>query len=82
MSKILVTGGAGFIGSHLVDALIIAGHSVVIVDNLSTGKRENINEKATFYHVNIAENELKLYDIFKEEQIEFVYHMAAIAKIP
>ena len=47
--KVLVTGGAGFIGSNLVDKLIDRGHLVVVIDNLSAGKRENINENAKFY---------------------------------
>ena len=47
--KILVTGGAGFIASNLVDNLISQGHDVVIIDNLVTGKKENINPKATFF---------------------------------
>jgi len=51
MGKILVTGGAGFIGSHLVDRLIEKGHQVVVVDNLSTGKKENLNHKAKFYKI-------------------------------
>jgi UDP-glucose 4-epimerase len=80
--KILVTGGAGFIGSHLVDALIEADHSVVVVDNLSTGKRENLNYKAKFFQVDIANNDLRLDEVFREEGIEFVYHLAAAAKIP
>ena len=50
MSKCLVVGGAGFIGSNLVDKLIEDGHEVVIIDNLSTGKKENINEKAIFFN--------------------------------
>ena len=48
MKKIIVTGGAGFIGSNLVDRLIKDGNEVIIIDNLSTGKEENINSKAKF----------------------------------
>jgi len=73
--KILVTGGAGFIGSHFVDRLIEDGHQVVIVDNLSTGKKENINLKAKFYQIDISDAEL--LDIFKEEELEVVFHLAA-----
>jgi len=75
MSKILITGGAGFIGSHLADKLIEQGHQVVIVDNLSTGKKENINSKAKFYQIDISDAEL--LDIFKEEELEVVFHLAA-----
>ena len=49
VKRVLVAGGAGFIGSHLVDELIKRGHEVTIVDNLSTGKKENLNPKAKFY---------------------------------
>jgi len=80
--NVLVTGGAGFIGSHLVDALIDKGHNVYVVDNLSTGKKENINPKAHFKHCNILDNDLMVWDIFKHEEIEFVYHLGAAAKIP
>ena len=73
--KVLVTGGAGFIGSHLVDALIQQGHRVVIVDNLSTGLFENINPAATFYQVDICGPELE--KIFEEERPELVNHQAA-----
>ena len=52
--KILVTGGAGFIGSHIVDALIQEGYAVVIIDNLSTGEKENLNPKAKFYNINMS----------------------------
>jgi len=51
--KILVTGGAGFIGSHVVDAMLAAGHEVVVVDNLSTGRQQNLNRRARFYQVDI-----------------------------
>ncbi|MEK7075476.1 MAG: NAD-dependent epimerase/dehydratase family protein, partial [Patescibacteria group bacterium] len=47
--KILVTGGTGFIGSHIVDAYVNLGHKVVVIDNLSTGFRKNLNPKAKFY---------------------------------
>ena len=61
--KILVTGGAGFIGSNLVDALIDKGHEVLVVDNLSTGSKDNINNKAKFFEVDISINE-KIKDIY------------------
>jgi len=64
-TKALVTGGAGFIGSHVVDALIEKGYEVVVVDNLSTGKKENLNSKAKFYNLDILSQ--KLVGIFKKE---------------
>ena len=74
--KILVTGGAGFIGSNLVDELIEKNYEVVIVDNLSTGKKENINPEAEFYNVDILDKE-KLEQIFIKEKPEFISHHAA-----
>jgi UDP-glucose 4-epimerase len=74
--KILVTGGAGFIASHLVDRLITDGHKVVIVDNLSTGQRSNINEKAFFYQVDIC-NAQELEEVFRKEKPDVVNHHAA-----
>jgi len=73
--KILVTGGAGFIGSHIVDAYINDGHEVVVVDNLSTGKRENLNPKAKFYHIDICSPEIEA--VFKEEKPDILNHHAA-----
>ena len=73
--KFLVTGGAGFIGSHLVDRLIKGGHKVVVIDNLSTGKKENLNPKAKFYKIDICS--YRISQIFKKEKPEVVFHYAA-----
>ena len=72
--NILVTGGAGFIGSHIVDALIDLGHKVIIVDNFSTGSLKNVNPKAKLVERDIVE---PLADIFHDEKIDVVYHLAA-----
>lgn len=76
--KCLVTGGAGFIGSNLVDALIARGHEVAIIDNLSTGKKENINPKAKFHEVDIRDSE-KIRPLF--QGIDYVFHTAALARV-
>jgi UDP-glucose 4-epimerase len=73
--KVLVTGGAGFIGSHVVDLYIENGYDVVIVDDLSTGRASNINPKAKFYQVDIRNSEIG--DIFEQERPHFVSHHAA-----
>lgn len=73
--KILVTGGAGFIGSHVVDRFIAAGHEVVVVDNLSTGSRENVNPRARFYEIDLIKPELR--DLFERERPDIVNHHAA-----
>jgi UDP-glucose 4-epimerase len=74
--KILVTGGAGFIGSNIVDEYIELGHKVVVVDSLYTGKRENINPNAKFYKVDIRDRK-GIEAIFKKEKPELVSHHAA-----
>jgi UDP-glucose 4-epimerase len=73
--NILVTGGAGFIGSHVVDAYIAEGHNVIVVDDLSGGVLENVNKKAKFYQLDIRSNELE--EVFKKEKITIVNHLAA-----
>ena len=76
MATILITGGAGFIGSHLADALVLQSHRVVIVDNLSRGKKERVNKSARFYETDI-ENQTNLSGIFKAERPKYVFHLAA-----
>ena len=73
--KVLVTGGAGFIGSHLVDKLLQLGHEVVVVDNLATGYRHNLNPCAKFYEASLLDPELN--EIFQREQPGIVSHHAA-----
>jgi UDP-glucose 4-epimerase len=73
--KVLVTGGAGFIGSHVVDQFLGAGHQVVIVDDLSTGRERNLNPGARFYKLDIRDP--KLSEIFEKERPEIVDHHAA-----
>lgn len=74
--KILITGGAGFIASHVADAYIAQGHDVVIVDNLSTGKTEFVPEKAKFIEADITDKET-IQRIIREEKPELINHHAA-----
>lgn len=74
--KILVTGGAGFIGSHVVDAYIAQGHDVAVIDDLSTGYREFLNPRARFYHIDIADREA-VRAVFARERFDIVNHHAA-----
>lgn len=73
--KILVIGGAGFIGSHLVDELIKKDHDVVVVDNLSSGRKENLNSLAKFYKIDIKD--INIFKVFEKEKPEIVFHFAA-----
>ena len=73
--KVLITGGAGFIGSNITDRLIELGHNTVVVDNLATGKKENINKKCVFYEYDIRGKDL--IGIFKKEMPDIVIHSAA-----
>lgn len=78
--KIIITGGAGFIASHVSDAYIKAGHKVVVIDNLATGFRKNVNPKAKFYKADIRNLE-QMEKIFAREKPEVVNHHAAIAEV-
>ena len=79
--NILVTGGAGFIGSHLVDGLVEAGHHVVVVDNLSTGCREHVHDQAVFYEMDILQKD-ELARIFADGAFDIVFHEAAQTLVP
>jgi len=74
--KILITGGAGFIASHISDAYIKRGHNVVVIDNLSTGKKEYLNGKASFYQADIRDRKI-VEEIFQKEKPEVLNHHAA-----
>ncbi len=78
MANILVTGGAGFIGSHVIDELIAKKHTVIAIDNLSGGFKENINPLAQFIEMDILD-EIELEKVFKNYSIEYIYHLAAYA---
>jgi len=78
--KILVTGGAGFIGSNVVDAYIEAGHEVVVIDNLFSGKLANLNPKAKFYLMDIRSSEVG--KMFAMEKFDLVNHHAAQMSVP
>lgn len=75
MSKILVTGGAGFIGSHVVDLFIVQGYEVVVIDDLSTGRASNLNPSAKFYEMDIRDPNIR--EVFETERPDYVSHHAA-----
>lgn len=76
--KVIVTGGAGFIGSNLVDELVKRGADVSVIDNLSNGKKENVNPKAKLYEVDIRDFGA-LKPLFKG--VDYVFHLAALARV-
>ena len=78
--KILVSGGAGFIGSNVVDGYVENGHQVVVVDDLSSGARENVNPDAVFYHEDIRSP--RMQEIFEKERPEILNHHAAQISVP
>lgn len=78
--KVLVTGGAGFIGSHLIEKLVKECCQVVVIDNLTTGVRENIPSNIKFIEMDIGSNEL--INIFKAEKFDAVLHLAAQTMVP
>lgn len=73
--KVLVTGGAGFIGSHIVDECIATGYEVVVLDNLSKGKKEQVHPQAAFYDIDITSS--KINDVFDEHRPDYMIHHAA-----
>ena len=75
MANILVTGGAGFVGSHIIDAYLAAGHTVVAVDDLFTGHQENVDPRCEFHELDIRSP--KLEDLFRHHAFEYVSHQAA-----
>jgi UDP-glucose 4-epimerase len=77
-TKVIVTGGAGFIGSHIVSGLIKEGYNVHVIDNLSTGRKEKINSKAVFYKKDIRDLK-SILPIFKGAK--YVFHLAALPRI-
>ena len=83
-SRVLVTGGAGFIGSNLVESLLNSGNSVVCLDNFSTGKRENLKEFISNPAFKLIEGDIRNYDdcLKAVENIDIVFHEAALGSVP
>ena len=77
--RIVVTGGAGFIGSHLVDRLIKEGHAVQVIDNLYTGNKDFVNPKAEFVEMDIRSSEL--YSTLESFQPDYIFHQAAQTEV-
>jgi UDP-N-acetylglucosamine/UDP-N-acetylgalactosamine 4-epimerase len=83
-SRVLVTGGAGFIGSNLVESLLFSGNFVVCLDNFSTGKRENIKEFSDNPKFRLIEGDIRNFDDCKiaVENVDIVFHQAALGSVP
>ena len=79
--RAIVTGGAGFIGSNLVDKLIDDGHEVIVIDNLSTGKKENVNLRASFNHIDVGNEQSVPYMVKIMKDVDVVFHMACLARV-
>lgn len=81
--KVLVTGGAGFIGSHIVDLLIESGHEVIVLDNVSSGKIENLNKKAEFVEIDLLSDQIAWNDGRSKyfEDVDTVFHAAAMPRV-
>ena len=78
--KCSVTGGAGFIGSHVVDRLVDDGHEVIVIDNLSTGKKENLNENIVFHNMDLTHMRRET-DFSMFENVDVVFHLACLARV-
>jgi len=78
--KVLVTGGAGFIGSHIVAKLFSQKYQVVVIDNLSTGLKENLDPRAKFYNMDITREDLT--GVFASERFDYIIHLAAQTAVP
>jgi UDP-N-acetylglucosamine/UDP-N-acetylgalactosamine 4-epimerase len=83
-SRVLVTGGAGFIGSNLVESFLLSGNKVVCMDNFSTGKRENLKEFLNNPDFKLIEGDIRNYDdcLKVVENVDFVFHHAALGSVP
>ena len=81
MKNILVTGGAGYIGSHAVAELLDSGYSVVVIDSLENGFMQLVDKRAKFYHGNVQDNNT-MDKIFNENKIDAVMHFAGYIKVP
>src|SRR5450759_2914 len=83
-SRVLVTGGAGFIGSNLVESLLLSGNYVVCLDNFSTGKRENLKEFSGNPKFKLIEGDIRNYNdcVKAVENIDIVFHQAALGSVP
>ena len=79
MERVIVTGGAGFIGSHIVDRLILNGFEVAVLDNMLSGFKSNINQKATFYEIDLYSDDLDV--VIEEFKPSLVYHLAAQSSV-